>query len=52
MELIDSVGGGPLGDQFPQGMLVVQDGDNRLPPDNQNFKLIDWREVTAALSLR
>ncbi|MCY4278486.1 MAG: phytase [Gammaproteobacteria bacterium] len=41
-----------LGDQFPQGMLVVQDGDNRLPPDNQNFKLIDWREVAAIFPLR
>ncbi|MCY4344038.1 MAG: phytase [Gammaproteobacteria bacterium] len=41
-----------LGSRFPQGLLVVQDGDNRRPRENQNFKLIDWREVAAALPLR
>ena len=41
-----------MGEQFPQGVVVVQDDDNRLPPDNQNFKLIDWREVAAILPLR
>ncbi len=41
-----------LGSDFPQGLLVVQDGDNRRPRENQNFKLIDWREVAAILPLR
>ena len=41
-----------LGSQFPQGLLVVQDGKNRHPRENQNFKLVDWREVAAVLPLR
>jgi 3-phytase len=36
-----------LGEQFPNGMFVVQDGFNfendTLQP--QNFKYIDWREI-------
>lgn len=31
----------------PAGLLVVQDGRNRRPPANQNFKLVDWREIRA-----
>lgn len=36
--------GATMGDLFPHGMLVVQDG---IRPDGafQNFKLIDWRDV-------
>lgn len=36
--------GASLGDQFPNGLLVVQDG---IRPDGafQNFKLIDWRDI-------
>lgn len=30
---------------YPHGILVVQDGRNRSPAANQNFKLIDWRKV-------
>ena len=30
---------------YPEGILVVQDGYNRLPQQPQNFKIIDWREV-------
>lgn len=30
---------------YPSGLLVVQDGRNRAPDDNQNFKLVDWRDV-------
>ncbi len=41
----------PLTADFPQGMLVVQDGYNVLPEQNQNFKYIDWRLVAAALAL-
>jgi 3-phytase len=38
---------GSLGPDFPAGIIVVQDGDNR--PDNQNFKLIDWRLIAQKL---
>lgn len=30
---------------YPEGMLIVQDGYNRMPLQPQNFKIIDWREV-------
>jgi 3-phytase len=30
---------------FPIGLLVVQDGHNREPIENQNFKLVDWRQI-------
>jgi myo-inositol-hexaphosphate 3-phosphohydrolase len=40
-----------LGGRFPDGMLVAQDGFNRLPDAAQNFKLIDWREIAGALGL-
>ncbi len=42
----------PLGARFPRGALVVQDGENRHPDENQNFKLIDWRLVEQALEIR
>lgn len=38
---------GDMGPDFPHGLLVVQDGDNA--PAAQNFKLIDWRAVEAAV---
>jgi 3-phytase len=28
---------------YPEGFLLVQDGDN--PGATQNFKLVDWREI-------
>ena len=34
---------------FPDGLLVVQDGDN--PGGNQNFKLVSWSEVGRTLGL-
>ncbi|XOV82729.1 MAG: phytase [bacterium] len=34
---------------FPRGVLVVQDGRNRAPEDNQNFKIVDWRQIEALL---
>ena len=40
-----------LGTGFEQGVLVVQDGFNRLPKENQNFKLVPFSSVAAALSL-
>lgn len=30
---------------FPEGVLIVQDGRNRMPDEPQNFKIIDWRTV-------
>lgn len=33
----------------PKGLLVVQDGRNRLPPANQDFKIVDWREIDSLL---
>lgn len=40
---------GDFGPAYPQGLMVVQDGDNA--PKAQNFKLIDWRKAQAALKL-
>lgn len=42
----------PLGKGFEQGLLVVQDGRNVAPPENQNFKLVPWSAVAEALKLR
>ena len=36
---------------YPDGLLVLQDGRNRLPDAPQNFKLVDWRAVAAVLGL-
>lgn len=48
-----SIFNGALGERFPQGLLVVQDGfnmegDSALP---QNFKLVDLRELSRALQV-
>lgn len=56
---IDSVSGtdgiditnASLSTEFPHGMLVVQDDENSMPQENQNFKLIDWRKVSDQLRL-
>lgn len=34
---------------YPQGVLIVQDGYNRMPQQPQNFKIVDWREVEKVL---
>lgn len=34
---------------FPRGILVVQDGYNVAPGENQNFKVVDWRSIEALL---
>jgi 3-phytase len=36
-----------LGPAFPQGVFVAQDGKN--DQGNQNFKLVPWRAITAAI---
>lgn len=41
-----------LGDAFPAGVLVVQDGRNHPRGETQNYKVIDWRDVEAVLSTR
>ena len=40
-----------LGPGFEAGVLVVQDGYNRLPQARQNFKLVPWSSVAQALNL-
>ena len=44
----------PVGADYPQGLLVVQDGYNVDPAgekQNQNFKYVSWAEVAGALAL-
>lgn len=36
---------------FPKGILVVQDDANPVPEVNQNFKVVDWQAIEAALGL-
>lgn len=40
-----------LGPAFPHGLLVVQDGRNITPAERQNFKLVPWERVAAAMGL-
>lgn len=40
---------GDLGGRYPGGVLVVQDGRNRMPDAPQNFKFVAWGDVLAAL---
>jgi len=43
-----------LGPQYPEGMLIVQDGYNFTADgkrENQNFKMVSWADVTKALNL-
>lgn len=41
---------GDFGPLYPQGLFVAQDGHNQ--PAAQNFKLVSWADVMAALGLR
>jgi len=41
----------PMGPDFPNGALVVQDGRNVSPPQTQNFKIIPWDRIDRALGL-
>jgi 3-phytase len=41
--------GGPVGDAFPEGVVVIQDDVNDV--GTQNFKYVDWRDIRAALAL-
>jgi 3-phytase len=40
---------GDFGPDYPAGLFVAQDGDNI--PDAQNFKLVSWADIKAALKL-
>lgn len=40
---------GDFGSEFPGGLFVAQDDDNR--PQPQNFKLVAWDDILKALSL-
>lgn len=39
---------GDFGPAYPHGIFIAQDGDNA--PAAQNFKIVDWRQVKAALN--
>ncbi|QSX34242.1 phytase [Shewanella avicenniae] len=41
----------PVGSQYPNGLLVLQDGRNRLPDEAQNFKYVDWNTVLKTLEI-
>lgn len=41
--------GGSFGPNFPEGLFVAQDGKNA--PHAQNFKLVSWAAIKAALGL-
>lgn len=41
----------PLGPEFPRGAFVAQDGFNDPKGTPQNYKIVDWRGVEAALAL-
>ncbi|WP_125781322.1 phytase [Pseudoalteromonas rubra] len=36
---------------YPDGLLVLQDGRNRFPDQPQNFKFVSWRDVLEATEL-
>jgi len=41
---------GDFGPTFPEGVFMAQDGDNA--PHAQNFKMLSWASIKAALGLR
>lgn len=40
---------GSFGPKYPQGLFIAQDGQNE--PQAQNFKLVSWQDIKAALDL-
>jgi 3-phytase len=40
---------GSLGNSYPEGLFVAQDGQN--DPDGQNFKLVSWAEIKREIEL-
>lgn len=43
-----AVAPGSFGPNYPDGLFIAQDGDNA--PAAQNFKLVSWRDILAALT--
>lgn len=41
----------PLGERYPSGLLVVQDGRNIAPEERQNFKYVSWQDVARSLGV-
>lgn len=41
-----------LGERYPAGLLVVQDGRNIAPEERQNFKYVSWSDVASAPRMR
>ncbi len=42
----------PLGEAFPYGVFIAQDGINTMPSTNQNFKLIPWEHIADKFGLQ
>ena len=40
-----------LGPGFEHGAMIAQDGRNVMPAENQNFKMVPWAAIAAALNL-
>ena len=40
-----------LGPGFEHGAMVAQDGRNVMPVENQNYKMVPWSAIAAALKL-
>jgi 3-phytase len=40
-----------LGPGFEHGAMIAQDGRNVLPAETQNFKIVSWTDIAAALNL-
>ncbi len=41
---------GPIG-RFPEGAVAFHDHEDAPNPGQQNYKIVDWREIRAALGL-
>ncbi|MBL4575664.1 MAG: phytase [Opitutaceae bacterium] len=41
----------PLGDKFPFGLFIAQDGRNISPAERQNFKLVPWEHIADQFGL-
>ncbi len=41
----------PLGPDYPAGMFVAQDDENKSPATLQNFKYVSWADIAATLGL-
>jgi len=41
-----------LGGAFAQGIFIAQDGRNITPAETQNFKLVSWAKIAAAMKLQ